>query len=108
MDHPLPKTQKGRERREQILDAAMVAFAVQGSRSVSLASLAPAVGISEQGLMHYFPTKVHLLLGVLQRRDERDTQRFTALGEAGLPLLSTMLEVMRANTAEPQLATLYG
>ena len=57
---------------------------MHGFRSVSLASLAPVVGITEQGVMHYFPTKVHLLLGVLERRDERDTQRFTAIAQQGL------------------------
>jgi AcrR family transcriptional regulator len=105
---PLPKTKKGRERREHILDAAMEAFAVQGSRSVSLASIAPAVGISEQGVMHYFPTKVHLLLGVLERRDERDTRRFGALAEQGVPFLELLVEIARANAAEPGLESLYG
>ena len=108
MNHSLPKTRKGRERYEQILDAAMQAFAIQGSRHVSLASLAPGVGISEQGLMHYFPTKVHLVIGVLERREEQDRQRFTALAEQGMPLLDLLVEVIRARAAEPQLATLYG
>ena len=103
----LPKSRKGRARREQILDAAMEAFAVQGFRSVSLASLAPAIGITEQGVMHYFPTKVHLLLGVLERREARDTERFTALAQQGLPQLSLMIEVMRSNASEPHLSTLY-
>ena len=67
-----PTTQKGRERREQILDAAAEAFAVQGYRNVSLASIAPVVGITAQGVMHYFPTKTDLLLGVLERRKERE------------------------------------
>ena len=107
MNHSLPKTRKGRERYEQILDAAMQAFAVQGSRSVSLASLAPGIGISEQGLMHYFPTKVHLVIGVLERREEQDRERFTALAEQGMPLLDLLVEVIRVRAAEPQLATLY-
>ena len=103
-----PVTRKGRERREQILGAAMEAFAVHGSRGVSLASVASTVGITEQGVMHYFPTKVHLLLGVLERRDERDAEHFGSLVEGGLSLLEVLIEVIRANAAEPELATLYG
>jgi AcrR family transcriptional regulator len=109
MDHSLPASRKGRERREQILAAAMEAFAVHGSRSVSLASIAQTVGITEQGVMHYFPTKVHLILGVLERRDERDRDHYGGLVEAGLSLPEVLVEVMRSNSAdEPELATLYG
>jgi AcrR family transcriptional regulator len=109
MDQSLPVSNKGRRRREQILTAAMEAFAVHGSRSVSLASIAQTVGITEQGVMHYFPTKVHLLLGVLERRDERDTHHFLRLAqEDGLSLLEVLVEVMRFNATEPELATLYG
>jgi len=93
---PLPKTEKGKARRERILDAAQAAFAVHGYRNVSLASIAPTVGITEQGVMHYFPTKTHLLLGVLERRRERDTQRFVPMLErVSFPAL--MIEVMRHN-----------
>jgi AcrR family transcriptional regulator len=94
-------------RREQILSAAMEAFAVHGSRSVSLASIAQRVGITEQGVMHYFPTKVHLVLGVLERRDEVDAQRFGALVEQGAPLLEVLIEVMRYNAEDSELAALY-
>jgi AcrR family transcriptional regulator len=103
-----PTTQKGRERREQILDAAAEAFAVQGYRNVSLASIAPVVGITAQGVMHYFPTKTDLLLGVLERRKERDTVHFTSmLRELGITLPDLLIEVMRHNVEdEPGLATL--
>jgi AcrR family transcriptional regulator len=107
MDQSLPASRKGRMRREQILIAAMEAFAVHGSRSVSLASIAQRVGITEQGVMHYFPTKVHLVLGVLERRDEVDAQRFGALARQGTPLLELLIEVMRYNAEDSELATLY-
>jgi AcrR family transcriptional regulator len=107
MDQSLPVSRKGRMRREQILSAAMEAFAVHGSRSVSLASIAQRVGITEQGVMHYFPTKVHLVLGVLKRRDEVDEQRFSALAEQGMPLFEILIEVMRYTAEESELATLY-
>ena len=86
----------------------MEAFAVQGSRSVSLASIARAVGITEQGVMHYFPTKVDLVLGVLERRDERDVEQFGRLAEAGMPLLDVLVAAARQIAEEPGLATLYG
>lgn len=104
---PLPKTRQGLARREQILDAATRVFATQGSRGVSLASIAALVGITEQGAMHYFPTKVDMLLGVLERRDERDTERFTRLFGDGVPVLDMLVAVMRNLTEEPELATLH-
>ncbi|MET0769324.1 MAG: TetR/AcrR family transcriptional regulator [Solirubrobacteraceae bacterium] len=104
---PPPKTRKGLERREQILDAATRVFATQGTKSVSLASIASLVGITEQGVMHYFPTKVDVLVGVLERRDERDTERFTALFREGLPMLEVLVAVMRGLAEDDHLATLH-
>lgn len=104
---PLPTTKKGLERREQILDAATRVFATQGSKSVSLASIAALVGITEQGVMHYFPTKVDVLVGVLERRDERDTERFGGLFRQGLSMLDVLVEVMRGLAGDAHLATLH-
>lgn len=59
-----------------MLEAAARAFSVQGYRKVSLASLAAEVGITEQGAMHYFPTKEHLLVGVLDAYDLADEEGY--------------------------------
>lgn len=103
-----PASRKGRLRREQIVAAAMEAFAAHGSRSVSLASIARQVGLTEQGVMHYFPTKVHLVLGVLERRDELDAEHLGGLVREGMSLLEILVEIARHNAEEaPELSTLY-
>src|SRR3954470_14577549 len=72
--HPeaLPKTRKGRERRAQILEIAEREFATSGAHKVSLASIAAEGGITEQGVMHYFPTKEHLLISVLEEHEKNE------------------------------------
>ena len=66
-------TPEGRVTRDAILDAAIRAFAARGYRGASIDSIAAEVGVSRQGVLHHFPSKVKLLVAVLQRRDEEDT-----------------------------------
>ncbi|MFJ4143864.1 TetR/AcrR family transcriptional regulator [Pseudomonas sp. NPDC089734] len=61
---------KGEKRREELLDAALQVFSLEGYTGASVAKVASIVGISVAGLLHHFPTKVSLLMGVLERRDE--------------------------------------
>lgn len=58
----------GVERRERILTAATVNFAREGYLGTSMADIARDVGLTSPGLMHYFPTKQHLLVAVAERR----------------------------------------
>src|SRR5437762_2821223 len=76
-----PAGGRGRVRREQVLQAAMEAFATRGYRGASLASIAAEVGISQPGLLHHFPSKEHLLVGVLELRHEDDSAQVRALAE---------------------------
>ena len=66
-------TPEGACTRDAILDAAISAFAARGYRGASIDSIAAEVGVSRQGVLHHFPSKVKLLVAVLQRRDEQDT-----------------------------------
>ena len=91
----LPKTRKGQQRRAELLEAAAKAFAVQGYRKVSLASLAAEVGITEQGAMHYFPTKEHLLVGVLDAYDLADEEGYRQATESASTLVDGLLAAMR-------------
>ncbi|MBX8518159.1 TetR/AcrR family transcriptional regulator [Pseudomonas cichorii] len=61
---------KGEKRREELLDAALQVFSLEGYTGASVAQVAAIVGISVAGLLHHFPNKVSLLMGVLDRRDE--------------------------------------
>jgi AcrR family transcriptional regulator len=60
------------ERRAEIVRAALEVIAERGYRGASLAAVAERVGLTQQGLLHYFPTKEALLVAVLEERDQWD------------------------------------
>ncbi|MBB4816167.1 MULTISPECIES: TetR/AcrR family transcriptional regulator [Pseudomonas] len=73
MTDPAPKTRrapKGEKRREELLDAALQVFSREGYSGASVARVAAVAGLSVAGLLHHYPSKISLLMGVLQRRDE--------------------------------------
>ncbi|MFS0713444.1 TetR/AcrR family transcriptional regulator [Microbacterium sp. 2P01SA-2] len=54
------------ERRAVILDAAAAEFAASGYAAATTASIHRRAGVSSGTLFHYFPTKLDLLVGVLE------------------------------------------
>lgn len=60
------------ERRAEIVRAALEVIAERGYRGASMAAVAERVGLTQQGLLHYFPTKDALLVAVLKERDQWD------------------------------------
>ena len=68
-----------KDRREEILEQATALFGEYGFQGTTLALVAEAVGLTEPGVLHYFPSKTHLLLGVLEYRDQKDTDRYSEL-----------------------------
>ncbi|GLZ79301.1 TetR family transcriptional regulator [Actinorhabdospora filicis] len=85
------RTTRPEARREEILEAALELFAERGYRGASLALIAERVGLTQQGLLHYFPTKERLLVEVLALRDERDTAHLWPHG--GLDALPAIVEL---------------
>ncbi|ARF72370.1 TetR family transcriptional regulator [Kitasatospora albolonga] len=88
---------RSEERRAEILRAALEVIAERGYRGATLGAVAERVGLSQQGLLHYFPTKEALLVAVLEDRDRWDTGggRGGAGGEDGawrLELLGSLVE----------------
>ncbi|MGW2044791.1 TetR/AcrR family transcriptional regulator [Streptomyces sp. NPDC001858] len=63
---------RSQERRAEIVRAALEVIAERGYRGASLAAVAERVGLTQQGLLHHFPTKDTLLVAVLQERDQWD------------------------------------
>ncbi|MFI6033062.1 TetR/AcrR family transcriptional regulator [Streptomyces sp. NPDC051315] len=59
-------------RRAEIVRAALEVIAERGYRGASLAAVAERVGLTQQGLLHHFPTKDALLVAVLEERDQWD------------------------------------
>jgi len=60
------------DRRTEIVAAALEVFAERGYRGGSLAAVAERVGLTQQGVLHYFPSKDALLTDVLRLRDMLD------------------------------------
>ncbi|WP_191871071.1 TetR/AcrR family transcriptional regulator [Streptomyces filipinensis] len=69
---PMNARVRSGERRAEIVGAALEVIAERGYRGASLAAVAERVGLTQQGLLHYFPTKDALLVAVLQDRDRWD------------------------------------
>lgn len=53
--------------RDQIVQAALTVFALKGYASASMDDVSHAAGCSKGGLYHHFPTKAHVLSGVVKR-----------------------------------------
>jgi AcrR family transcriptional regulator len=92
---------KGIERREQILDAALRTIGERGYLATSVAELAEAVGLSQGGLLHYFGSKEELFVAVLRKRDESD---FAAMQG---PAPAASIEMVRRNAEVPGLIELF-
>src|SRR3954471_22080610 len=92
-------TPEGLAQRERILRAATELFAARGYRGAWLEAVAQEVGITRQGVLHHFPSKVHLLLGVLDLRDHDDAARIEA--QAVSRLTDGVLEAVRHNQQAP-------
>lgn len=93
---PAPKRRrapKGEMRRMALLDAATQVFARDGYQGASMRDVADIAGITTVGLLHHFPNKVALLRALLDRRDQRVTERFSELETA--PTLDGFLRFLR-------------
>ncbi|MFC5753164.1 TetR/AcrR family transcriptional regulator [Actinomadura rugatobispora] len=96
----------GTSRRQEILDAALEMFAERGYRGTSLDAIAERVGLTRQGVLHYFPSKKKLLAAVLELRDEASREALTAdrpVGEWPVQLA----EVVAYDRANAGLAQVY-
>lgn len=80
---------RAEERRTEIVSAALEVIAERGYRGASLAAVAERVGLTQQGLLHYFPTKDALLVAVLKERDRWDAVPDSPLR---LDLLGSLVE----------------
>jgi AcrR family transcriptional regulator len=94
---------KGEKRREELLDAALQVFSLEGYSGASVAQVAAIVGISVAGLLHHFPSKISLLMGVLDRRDEvnRRIAQEVRTDSSLSGLLNGLRAINRSNATAP-------
>lgn len=90
--------ERGR-RRAQIIQAATEVIAERGYRGATLAAVAERVGLTQQGLMHHFPTKEALLVAVLEARDQWDMASAVLHGRAWP--LEVVADLVEYNATRP-------
>src|ERR1700754_1239237 len=82
-------------------------FSTQGYRGASLDAVAEAVGMTRQGLLHYFPSKVQLLLGVLELRQTVNHAWMQEMFASSRGLADALVALVRHNQDRPELVRLF-
>jgi len=97
------------DRRAEIVAAALEVFAERGYRGGSLATVAERVGLTQQGVLHYFPSKDALLTDVLRLRDALDGQDASGRPpDADVPMgLAGVESLVARNAARPGLVQCF-
>ena len=74
-----------------------------------MAGIAREVGLSEAGLLHYFPTKRHLLAAVAERRFTRAQENagFPPRTDDGLMALRMLLALVKSFATQPGMIELF-
>lgn len=98
---------KGVARRQEILDAALDVLATQGLRNSTLDEIAARVGITRQGVLHYFGSREHLMLAVLETRDLYDIAAAEDERRSGATPIESLLRSVERTRKAPGLARLY-
>jgi len=102
------QAERTRASREKIIRAATEYFARQGFQGAKMAEIARAAGLTEPGLLHHFPSKAHLLTGVLQERDRVDKERVQGiLNSDGSHVLEALQALVNHNSTVPGLVQLF-
>jgi AcrR family transcriptional regulator len=97
----------GIKRREEILEASLDLFSVQGYRGTPIADIAAKVGLSVAGLLHYFSSKEVLLAAVLTRRDNSLGPWFDGKWRETGSFCAAVHELMYRSVSSPQELRLF-
>jgi AcrR family transcriptional regulator len=100
-------------RRAKILDAAMCLIGERGYYGFTIQELGRRCGLSNPGLLHYFPSKQDVLLGVLHELEVREAEFMEPLAQMAFHAsadrpsqmtLHILLTMVDRATANPKLA----
>lgn len=98
---------KGKARRAEILTAAVEVIAQQGYSKATVKELADAVGISQNGLLHYFGSKDALFAEILRHRDEMSASEISVdEHDFSNELVDAILYAVAEETESPGMAQL--
>ena len=110
-DDTTPKrtqAERTRQRKEQVIRAAIRFFGQNGYHGARLADIAKAAGVTEPGLLHHYSSKEQLLMDVLAERDRIDRERFNPSGRgAAGDLLASLQSLVEYNQTVPGLVQLF-
>lgn len=97
---------KGVVKRKEILAAAVDLVGRNGFSGATVREVADAVGLSPNGLLHYFGSKDELFTEILKRRDELDLGRQPSVVDPR-DQLELVLRAVRHNADVPGLVQMY-
>ena len=102
------QAERTRQRKEQVIHAAIHYFGQYGYHGARLSDIAQAAGLTEPGLLHHFPSKENLFMEVLAERDRIDHERFDPglHTELGHPL-NSLQKLVEHNETVPGLVQLF-
>ena len=106
---PIPRlSARAQRRRGEILRAAHEVFTTKGFRNGSLGDIADRVGITHQGILHYFGSKEQLLVEVLRDRDASGRVEFeSAERPQGVDFLQHVVHTVQKNIERTGIVQAY-
>ncbi|MBZ8176303.1 TetR family transcriptional regulator [Corynebacterium poyangense] len=91
---------RGRNAREEILDAASELFTTQGFATTSTHQIADAVGIRQASLYYHFPSKTEIFLTLLKSTIEPSVKLAEALGESDVSAAQRLWSLVAAEASQ--------
>ncbi|WP_455361462.1 TetR/AcrR family transcriptional regulator [Streptomyces sp. SYSU K21746] len=110
MTEPTPRDRQSTrrdDRREEILRAAFELFAERGYRGTSIAAIAERIGLTQQGVLHYFPSKTELLTAVLDLRDRWDVTQLLRAANGTPTRLDLLADLVEYNADRPAIVQAF-
>ena len=98
---------KGVAKRAAILEAALEIISQNGYSGATVKELADAVGLSQNGVLHYFGSKDELFVEILRRRDELDAAERIADAGSDPDPAAAVVSLVAHNVDVPGFVQLY-
>ena len=113
-----PRNRQDRQvRRSQIIEQAIDVLGERGYFGFTLKDLATRCDLTNPGLLHYFPSKEHVLLGVLEELEGRESALIEPLADSALAVregphgkalaINLLRTTARRASSQPRLMRLF-